>query len=306
MTLAELSEVLVYGAIAVHGLAFLAYTAWTVLRVLASRSPVLVPTGGASPPVKAGTLDASRRETRCAAVAHGLTTVAVGLNLGAVVLRGVVAGRAPWGNMYEFALVAALAAGTAFVVLARRHPLTGLGSWLTALLLADLGLAVTVLATPIDALVPVLDSWWLVVHVAAAIVAGGLFSVGFVATLLSLLPRGSDGKRSRLGATLPERAVLGRIAHAAHVAAFPLWTFAVIAGAIWAENAWGRYWGWDPKETWAFITWVFYAAYLHADATPGWRGRKASWFAMAGYAAFIFNFFGVNMWLPGLHSYAGV
>ena len=88
--------------------------------------------------------------------------------------------------------------------------------------------------------------------------------------------------------------------------AFPIWTFAVIAGAIWAENSWGRYWGWDPKETWAFITWVLYAAYLHAQATAGWRGRKAAWFALAGYLAFLFNFFGVNLWITGLHSYAGV
>jgi cytochrome c-type biogenesis protein CcsB len=99
---------------------------------------------------------------------------------------------------------------------------------------------------------------------------------------------------------------LHRVAHAAVLFAFPIWTFAVIAGAIWAENSWGRYWGWDPKETWAFITWVLYAAYLHAESTAGWRGTRAAWFALAGYAAFIFNFFGVNMWITGLHSYAGI
>jgi len=87
---------------------------------------------------------------------------------------------------------------------------------------------------------------------------------------------------------------------------FPIWTFAVLAGAVWAEAAWGRYWGWDPKETWAFITWVLYAAYLHAQATAGWRGARANWFGVLGYAAFLFNFIGVNIWIPGLHSYAGV
>ena len=100
--------------------------------------------------------------------------------------------------------------------------------------------------------------------------------------------------------------MLERVSYGLIVFDFPIWTFAVIAGAVWAEAAWGRYWGWDPKETWAFITWVLYASYLHAEATAGWRGTKASWFALLGYAAFVFNFFGVNMWITGLHSYAGI
>ena len=87
---------------------------------------------------------------------------------------------------------------------------------------------------------------------------------------------------------------------------FPLWTFAVIAGAIWAEQAWGRYWGWDPKETWAFITWVIYAAYLHARSTVGWRGDRATWQAQAGWAAYLINYIGVNIFVNSLHSYAGV
>jgi cytochrome c-type biogenesis protein CcsB len=91
-----------------------------------------------------------------------------------------------------------------------------------------------------------------------------------------------------------------------HAFAFPIWTFAVIAGAIWAENAWGRYWGWDPKETWAFITWMVYACYLHARATAGWRGRKAAYVALLGYSTFLFNYLVVNIWLVGFHSYAGV
>jgi cytochrome c-type biogenesis protein CcsB len=88
--------------------------------------------------------------------------------------------------------------------------------------------------------------------------------------------------------------------------AFPLWTFAVIAGAIWAENAWGRYWGWDPKETWAFITWVVYAAYLHARSTAGWRGNRASWIAILGLVTFLINYFGVNIFVNSLHSYGGL
>jgi cytochrome c-type biogenesis protein CcsB len=87
---------------------------------------------------------------------------------------------------------------------------------------------------------------------------------------------------------------------------FPLWTFAVVAGAIWAENAWGRYWGWDPKETWAFITWVVFAAYLHARSTAGWRGNRASWIAILGWLSFLINYFGVNFLASSLHSYSGM
>jgi len=151
-----------------------------------------------------------------------------------------------------------------------------------------------------------------VIHVAAAITGGGVFTVGAVATGLFLVRHRQERRgtaqapRGRYAASLPTTRTLEQVAHTAHIFAFPIWTFAVIAGAIWAENSWGRYWGWDPKETWAFITWVFYAAHLHAQATAGWRGVRASWFALAGYAAFLFNFFGVNLWITGLHSYAGV
>lgn len=215
----------------------------------------------------------------------------------AVVARGVAAGRAPWGNMYEFGLTGSAAITVTFLLFLRGRPVSGLAAWLVALVLVLLGVSVTSLYTPVDELVPVLNSRWLVVHVAAAIVSGALFAVGAVATLAHLLRirRGSNDEDDAFAA----------LAHSVHLVAFPIWTFAVIAGAVWAENAWGRYWGWDPKETWAFITWVLYAAHLHAMSTTGWR-RGAWLLAVAGFLAFLFNFFGVNLWIPGLHSYAGV
>jgi cytochrome c-type biogenesis protein CcsB len=243
------------------------------------------------------------------AIAAALTILGFGLHLLGVLARGLAAGRAPWGNMYEFAMVAALTATGAFLILLRREPVRALGVWITALVVLTLGLAVTVLYTPAGALVPVLNSYWLAIHVAAAITAGGVFTVSFVATVLYRVKlraeRAGRGSR-RYAGHLPSSDALNRVTHTAVLFGFPIWTFAVIAGAIWAENSWGRYWGWDPKETWAFITWVMYAAYLHAEATAGWRGTKASWFSLLGYAAFIFNFFGVNMWITGLHSYAGL
>jgi len=109
-----------------------------------------------------------------------------------------------------------------------------------------------------------------------------------------------------LARRLPESYKLDAMAYRIHAFMFPLWTFAIVAGAIWAENAWGRYWGWDPKETWAFITWVAYAAYLHARATAGWKGRRAAVIALIAFGCFVFNYVGVNIFITGLHSYAGV
>ncbi|WP_460839795.1 c-type cytochrome biogenesis protein CcsB [Nocardioides marmoraquaticus] len=239
---------------------------------------------------------------------HGLLGLGVVLLLLAITTRGIAAGRVPWSNMYEFAVVGTLTTVAAYLLLASRpntRPVRLVGVWVATAAALFLGLAITVLYTPAAGLIPVLDSAWLVIHVAAAIIAGGLFTVGALVSVLYLIS-------VRRAARTPGRArgwpseTFDQIAQTAYTIAFPIWTFAVIAGAIWAENSWGRYWGWDPKETWAFITWVLYAAYLHAQATGGWRGKKATWLALAGYVAFLFNFVGVNMWVGGLHSYSGL
>lgn len=311
--MAQFSNNLVYSAIAVYALAFFAYAAATALRV-PRRAPEHVPVHTAgSEPSPAGRVPGSPATPRhdiAGAVGSSLTILAFALHLLGTLARGLAADRVPWGNMYEFALVGALAATATYLAFLRRQPVRDLGMWVVAIVLLTLGLAVTVLYTPAGALVPVLNSYWLLIHVAAAITAGGMFTVGAVASSLYLVKhraeRRTDARRSRYAEQLPAAATLDKISHTAHLFAFPIWTFAVIAGAIWAENSWGRYWGWDPKETWAFITWVLYAAYLHAQATPGWRGKRAAWFALAGYLAFLFNFFGVNIWIPGLHSYAGI
>lgn len=182
-----------------------------------------------------------------AATAVALTVLAFALHVASVVSRGLAAGRAPWGNMYEFVVVCALAAAGAFLVAVRARPVQVLGVWVTALVLVALGLAVTVLYTPAGALVPVLNSYWLVIHVAAAVIAGGVFTVGFGATVLFLIRLRLD-RRGRGTGMLPSATLLGQVAHTAHMFAFPVWTFAVIAGAIWAENSWGRYWGWDRRR----------------------------------------------------------
>ena len=246
---------------------------------------------------------------RAAGIGTSLSVLANLLLFAAIVTRGLAAGRPPWGNMYEFSLVGCFVIGTTFVALAltdRRRQL--LGIFVVPLVLLALGLAVTVLYVDAEALLPALQSTWLVIHVTAAIIASGAFCFAGVVSALYIVQERAErvAPGGRLGRLLPPSRSLDSIAYRTIAFTFPLWTFAIIAGAIWAENAWGRYWGWDPKETWAFITWVIYAAYLHARATAGWRGRNAAYIALAGFLALSFNLFGVNLFITGLHSYAGV
>ena len=248
---------------------------------------------------------------RAGNIGMSLTWLAAALLLAGVVLRGVWAGRVPWGNMYEFSITAALGVLAVFLLMSVRHDLRWLGLFVVTPTLLWLGLAVTVLYTEAAQLVPALKSYWLVIHVSAAIICFGAFTFATATAGLSLVRRRKErraagGAISGWAGRLPTAERLEVLTNRVIAFAFPLWTFAVVAGAIWAENAWGRYWGWDPKETWAFITWVVYAAYLHARSTAGWRGSKATWIAIAGYSTFIINYFGVNIFATGLHSYAGL
>jgi cytochrome c-type biogenesis protein CcsB len=211
--------------------------------------------------------------------------------------------------MYEFSLSAAIAVALTYLIASSRSDLRWLGVWVIGAVLLTLGVAVTLLYTESAQLVPALKSWWLVIHVSAAAISGGAFtlSAGFIGAYLVRQRAEDRGTQDAgLASRLPNAERLDALAYRTIAFVFPVWTFAVIAGAIWAENAWGRYWGWDPKETWAFITWVVYAGYLHARSTAGWKGRKAAVIGLVGFAAFLINYFGVNFFASGLHSYAGV
>lgn len=240
----------------------------------------------------------------------GVSLIVLGglLHLAALVLRGFAAGRAPWGNMYEYLMALSFVAVVTWLVVLRRYPLRHLSAFVL-LPVAVLMFVGGTLYTEAGPLVPALQSYWLVIHVAAAIIASGMFLVPGVASVLFLMRLANEGnpKRfARLSQRLPAKEVLDRIAYRTSVLAFPIYTFGVFCGAIWAESAWGRFWDWDPKETVSFIAWVVYAAYLHARATAGWRGKPAAWINTAGFACIVFNFFFVNLVTTGLHSYAGV
>jgi cytochrome c-type biogenesis protein CcsB len=257
---------------------------------------------------------AVERSDRFGRIGLSLTTLGVLVHAVGVVSRGVAAHRVPWGSMYEFSITGSLAAALAYLVLVRRYDVRWLGLLVTGCLTTLLGLAVIVLYRPVGPLVPALHSYWLLIHVSAAATAGGAYTIGALASVLYLLRTRLEAKaladpgapRTGFLWRTPPAEAIDRLAYRVHAFAFPLWTFAVMAGAIWAQYAWGRYWGWDPKEVWAFITWVVYAAYLHARATAGWRGRAAAYVALFGFATFLFNFVGINLFGTGLHSYSGM
>jgi len=256
-------------------------------------------------------------------IAVVLTLVGWGLHIASMVTRGLAAHRVPWGNMYEFSSMICLIAVTAFLALMVRYPVRWLGVFVMFPVLVYMGFAGTVLYVAAGPLVPALNSYWLKIHVVAAILSSGIFLVSAVTTVLFLVKdrwehrlaevaagraEVSAAMRSRGGIVmkLPASSTLDTLTYRLIAFGFPIWTFAVIAGAIWAEAAWGRYWGWDPKETWSFITWVCYAAYLHARATAGWRGRKAAAVSFVAFSALFVDYYLVNLVVSGLHSYAGV
>jgi cytochrome c-type biogenesis protein CcsB len=276
-------------------------------------------------------------EERWGRLGLSVTLVAAVVHVTGVVLRGVAAQRAPWGNMYEFITSSIAMAIVIYLVGVFFFGWKGFGLPVTLLASIGVGLAVTVFYVDVAPLMPALHSVWFVIHIVAAALAGAIFNIGGIASILFLIrqraerraaaatgtvvtskvaagvgsfsytpapadPPGVTGYLSRL----PDSATLDRVSYRMHAFAFPLWTFAVAAGAIWAQYAWGRFWGWDPKETWSLVTWIIYAAYLHARATAGWKGTRAAVLAIVGLVSFWWNFVGVNLLLNGLHSYAGI
>jgi cytochrome c-type biogenesis protein CcsB len=242
--------------------------------------------------------------------------VGIGLLLTCIVLRGLATLRVPWGNMYEFINLTCCCGLVAGAVVLRRPQYRALWVFLLLPILVLLTVSGHWLYSHAAPVMPALQSYWLPVHVSVVSLGSGVFMVAGVASILFLLKlsplsdssgeSGADGMVARVVHRLPDAETLDRIAYRTTIFAFPVFGFGVIFGAIWAEQAWGRFWGWDPKETVSFVAWVVYAAYLHARSTAGWRDSKAAWINVVGFVAMVFNLFFVNLVTVGLHSYAGV
>ena len=221
-----------------------------------------------------------------------------------VVLRGIAAGRVPWANMYEFSISGALLMLMVYLTALSIKDLKFIATFITGFALVTLFAAVSLFYVEVKTLMPALQSYWLVIHVVVAVLAVGFFAVASGLHISYLIK--ASGKAKKLFDTFPSLEVLERLSYRFNVVGFVLWSFTLIAGAIWAERAWHRYWGWDTKEVWTFIIWVLYAGYLHAMATRGWSGKRAAWLGLIGFSAVIFNFVVVNLFFKGLHVYSGL
>ena len=268
---------------------------------------VSVPTVAAAEGTPSDGPEVSKRARSAAGIASTTTWLGGLLLLASVVLRGLSVDRWPLGNMFEFAVMGSMFTSLAYSIWSTRRDLRWLGLFITGPVLLVLGMAVAVWYTEAAELLPSLKSYWLVIHVTVAVISTALFTLAAAATAIYLLKDAfqRSGRASVLD-RFPEAPSIERTAYGLHIVAFPLWTFTLIAGAIWARQAWASYWNWDPKEVWTFVIWVVYAAYLHSRATSGISRQTAAWISLAGYACVIVNFAVVNVFFVGQHSYSGL
>ncbi|WP_194826876.1 c-type cytochrome biogenesis protein CcsB [Nocardia sp. XZ_19_231] len=312
-TLARYSDFAFMSAMAVYALAtVLLIVQYASARAKHVAARELVPAGDPGLPGRIETPEAKPLAERLGNMAFSVLVVGAVLHIGSIVLRGFATHRFPLGNMYEFTTMATAAAVVIGLIFLRDQRYRAMWAFLLVPVLILMFLAGTVLYADAAPVVPALRSFWLPIHVTIVSIGSGVFLVSGVASLLYLFrmrqPAGEEST-SILGTVarrLPDARTLDQLAYKTTIIGFPLFGAGVILGAIWAEAAWGRFWGWDPKETCSFIAWVLYAAYLHARATSGWRDTKAAWINIAGFVAMLFNLFIINMVISGLHSYAGL
>lgn len=350
LSLDSVSVLLVWTAIAVYALAFIAYAVDLSRRgaqaadakdAAEARERELVGAASGRGGIVAGmraeqaaaerAVEAPvghRQRLLWARIGTSLTVLAFLFHLGGAVTRGIAAGRVPWSNMYEFALTGTLLIVAVYLVVLLRYDLRFLGALITGMVVLLLGAAAVSFYVVVVPLADPLKSIWLVIHVFVASLATALFALAFGLSVLQLMQARRERKTLALGTdaaptavsgtttktktgprflqTLPSSEALESLAYRFAILGFIFWTFTLIAGSIWANDAWGRYWGFDTKEVWTFVIWVLYAGYIHARATRGWRGIRSAWLSIVGFSAVMFNFTIVNMFFKGLHVYSGL
>lgn len=320
MNPATLSVMSLWTAATLYAIAMVAYSARlaSVVEVRSAKradAPVAVGASGTGNGADADAPAGQAAPSRSRALGIGTSSVYVGamLHLLGVVTRGIDAGHAPFSNMYEFAIAGSFVAVAVFLGLQRKRDVTYIAPGLAFASSFVVVLALRLWYVEATGLRPALDSYWLVIHVPIAVTATGIFTVSGIASAIQVSRDARDrGKRwasarwLRVLDAAPRPARLEALAFRLNAWGFVLWTFTVMTGAMWAEHAWGRFWGWDPKEVWSFVIWIIYAAYLHSRTTQGWAGRRAAWLAISGLVAVILNFTVVNLFVQGLHSYSGL
>lgn len=354
LSLDSISVLLIWTAIAIYAIAFVAYAADLAKRSADAAGAVntaagqpaerelagaAVAVGGGAPGVRGGrasrNASAAEIETQeraaeaelnapmgqrgrfvFARIGTMLTVLAVLFHLAAAITRGIAAERVPWSNMYEFAMTGTLLIVVVYLAVLIRFDLRFLGTFITGLIVVLLGGATLGFYVEVVPLMDSLKSVWLVIHVFVASLATAFLALAFALSVLQLLQASREVRAATAGEAprrgfgflrlVPSAESLENLAYRFAIIGFIFWTFTLIAGAIWAQDAWGRYWGFDTKEVWTFVIWVLYAGYIHARATRGWRGNRSAWLSIVGFAAVMFNFTIVNMFFKGLHAYSGL
>ncbi len=321
----EFSVLAVWSAITIYMFAFVAFAYDLSQRAsfapAKQRGAVLVSEGRSAedrllidaPTLRAPRVERSRRYWARLGIAF--TGLGFVFHLAATITRGVAAERVPWANMYEFALIGTLLIVAVYLVALRRYDLRFLGVFITGMVVFFLGGSTMSFYVEVTPLMDPLKSIWLIIHVFVASLATALLAIAAGLSTVQLLQARRKRLQRQEGSadlargylrTLPNSEALETLAYRFAILGFIFWTFTLIAGAIWANESWGRYWGFDVKEVWTFVIWVIFAGYIHARATRGWRGAKSAWLLLIGFAALIFNFTIVNLFFKGLHAYSGI
>lgn len=335
-SLDSVSVLLVWTAVAIYALAFVAYAVDLARRsdlavkaqdAKAAAAPARELVAAGRPTITqvraeedaalaaVSARPAARPRYIWARIGTSLTVLGFLFHVAADITRGIAAGRVPWSNMYEFALTGTMLIVAVYLAVLLKYDLRFLGTFITGLVAMLLGGTAIWFYTVVVPLSDPLKSVWLVIHVFVASLATALFALAFALSVVQLL----QARRERLVTaespaktgprflrTLPSADALESLAYRFAIIGFIFWTFTLIAGSIWANDAWGRYWGFDTKEVWTFVIWVLYAGYIHARATRGWRGTRSAWLSIVGFSAVMFNFTIVNMFFKGLHVYSGL
>jgi cytochrome c-type biogenesis protein CcsB len=308
----------IWSAMALYALSFIAFTFDLATRVAPARAAVTIAASGAASVSSGGSstavlertvvegADGQPKRSRWVRLAMILLVMAWVLHVGGTVVRGIAAGRVPWANMFEFSLTATAIVVGVFLAVQLWQDLRFLGAFISGFVLLFLGIATVNFYVDVVPLPPALQSYWLVIHVFVASLGTGFFALGGALSVVQLLKSRRDYGRMRFLTTFPEAERVENMSYRLIIVGFIFWTFTLIAGAIWANHAWGRYWGWDTKEVWTFIVWVIYAGYIHARSTKGWRGSRSAWLALVGFSAVLFNFTIVNLFFKGFHAYSGL
>ena len=282
--LATVSRLLVLGALTVYSIAFLVLT-WSLTKKAAE-----------------GKKNASAN--RLENIGLYLMGFGVLIHFIGVLTRGIAAQRVPWANMYEFSITGSFIVTFIYLAATFFKDIKFIATFVSGFVVLIIGSANTLFYVQVESLMPALQDYWLVIHVSVAILGTAFFMIA--AALAAILILKSGKRKFKLLKAFPAVEKLEKLSYQFNIIGFILWTFTLIAGAIWADKAWHRFWGWDTKEVWTFIIWTIYAAYLHATTTRGWEGKKAAWLTLIGFTAILFNFTIVNLFFKGLHVYSGL